>query len=272
MTTAPQTDPFSADAAAAANFLGGGTVAAKFPTEGFVVEGTILSFRMAQQTHMKSGELLFWEGKDRVEQSKLKYPATAKPVEQLVIEMQCEPTGITWESNRYVERQLPDDDGVRTLYVKGGLAGALGKALRDAGVRAPEDPARQGRQASGQRVLQLHLHRAVHPGRPERPPGGRLPRPGRRGAQPLRRQCPAAGGGPVRRLSGSTAHCTRKPPGRALPGVSPCPASCQAATFRRRRGCLGSVATGSRAPGIAGQATLLRTLVCAFGSSTTGSP
>jgi hypothetical protein len=138
MTTAPQTDPFSADAAAAANFLGGGTVAAKFPTEGFVVEGTILSFRMAQQTHMKSGELLFWEGKDRVEQSKLKYPATAKPVEQLVIEMQCEPTGITWESNRYVERQLPDDDGVRTLYVKGGLAGALGKALRDAGVRAPE--------------------------------------------------------------------------------------------------------------------------------------
>lgn len=138
MTTAPQTDPFSADAAKAAAFLGGGTVSAKFPKEGFVVEGTILSFRMAQQTDMESGELLFWEGKEQVEQSKLKFPQSARPCEQLVIEMQCEPTGVTWETNRYVERQLPDDDGTRTLYVKGGLQAAIGKALRDAGVRAPE--------------------------------------------------------------------------------------------------------------------------------------
>ena len=133
-----QTDPFSADAAAAANFLGGGTVAAKFPKEGFVVEGTILSFRMAQQSHMESGELLFWEGKEQVEQSKLKFPQSARPCEQLVIELQGAPTGITWETNRYVEKQLPDDDGVRTLYVKGGMQNAIGKALRDAGVRAPE--------------------------------------------------------------------------------------------------------------------------------------
>lgn len=138
MTTAPQTDPFSADAAKAAQFLGGGTVAAKFPKPGFTVEGTILSFRMAQQTDMESGELLFWEGKDKVEQSKLKFPQNARPVEQLVIEIQGEPTGVTWETNRYVEKQLPDDDGVRTLYVKGSLQFALGKALREAGVRAPE--------------------------------------------------------------------------------------------------------------------------------------
>jgi hypothetical protein len=138
MTTAPQTDPFSAEAAAAANFLGGGTVAAKFPKPGFVVEGTILSFRMAQQTDMESGELLFWEGREQVEQSKLKFPQSAKPVEQLVIELQGKPTGITWETNRYVEKQLPDDDGVRTLYVKGGMSNAIGKAMRDAGVRAPE--------------------------------------------------------------------------------------------------------------------------------------
>lgn len=138
MTTAPQTDPFSADAAKAAAFLGGGTVSAKFPKEGFVVEGTIQAFRMAQQTHMESGELLFWEGKEQVEQSKLKFPQSARPAEQLVVELQGEPTGITWETNRYVERQLPDDDGMRTLYVKGGLQAAIGKALRDAGVRAPE--------------------------------------------------------------------------------------------------------------------------------------
>lgn len=138
MTTAPQTDPFSADAAKAAQFLGGGTVAAKFPQPGFVVEGTILSFRMAQQTHKDSGELLFWEGKERVEQSKLQFPQSAKPVDQLIIEIQGKPTGITWETNRYVEKQIPDDDGVRTLYVKGSMQKALGKALRDAGVRAPE--------------------------------------------------------------------------------------------------------------------------------------
>ncbi len=136
MTT--QTDPFSAEAAAAASFLGGGTVAAKFPKEGFVVEGTIVSFRMAQQSHMESGELLFWEGKEQVEQSKLKFPQSARPCEQLVIELQGQPTGITWETNRYVEKQLPDDDGMRTLYVKGGMQAAIGKALRDAGVRAPE--------------------------------------------------------------------------------------------------------------------------------------
>lgn len=139
MTTAPQTtDPFSADAAKAAAFLGGGTVAAKFPKPGFVVEGTIQAFRMAQQTDMESGELLFWEGKEQVEQSKLKFPQNARPCEQLVIEIQGEPTGITWETNRYVERQLPDDDGMRTLYVKGSMQAAIGKALREAGVRAPE--------------------------------------------------------------------------------------------------------------------------------------
>ena len=138
MTTAPQTDPFSADAARAAQFLGGGTVAAKFPKPGFVVKGTILSFRMAQQTAMDSGELLFWEGKEQVEQSKLKFPQSARPAEQLVIELQGEPTGITWETNRYNEVALPDDDGIRTLYVKGGMQTAIGKALRDAKVQAPE--------------------------------------------------------------------------------------------------------------------------------------
>lgn len=133
-----QTDPFSADAAAAAAFLGGGSVSAKWPHEGFTVEGTILSFRMAQRTHIDSGELLFWEGKEQVEQSKLKFPQSARPCDQLVMETQGEPTGITWETNQYIEKALPDDDGVRTWYVTGALAAAVGKALREAGVRAPE--------------------------------------------------------------------------------------------------------------------------------------
>jgi hypothetical protein len=139
MTTAPMTDPFAVEAVRAAQFLGGGgSVAAKFPKPGFVVEGTIESFRMAQQTDMNSGELLFWEGKERVKQSDLKFPATAKPVDQLVIELQGEPTGVTWETNQYIEKALPEDDGMRVLYVKGRMAGAIGKAMKEAGVDAPE--------------------------------------------------------------------------------------------------------------------------------------
>jgi hypothetical protein len=133
------TDPFSAEAAAAAQFFGGGgTVAAKFPTVGFTVEGSILSYRMDQQTDMDTGELLFFEGKKQVKQSELKFPATAKPCNQLVIEIQGEPTGKTWETNQYIEKALPEDDGVRALYVKGGMQAAIGKALREAGVQAPE--------------------------------------------------------------------------------------------------------------------------------------
>lgn len=142
MTTAQQ-DPFSAEAAAAAQFLGGGgTVAAKFPRDGFKVEGTITEFRMMQRTHIDSGEPLFWESKKPTEQSKLKFATSANDrnrVMQLVITLQGEPTGVTWETNRYIEKKLDDDDGVRALYVSSPeLQKALGKALQDKGVRAPE--------------------------------------------------------------------------------------------------------------------------------------
>jgi hypothetical protein len=137
MTT--QVDPFSAEAAAAAQFFGGsGTVAAKFPQVGFTVEGTILSYRMDDVTDMETGELLFWEGKSKVKQSELRFPQTARPVKQLIIEMQCEPTGMTWETREYIEKPIPDDDGKRALYVKNGLQMAVGKALKEAGVPAPE--------------------------------------------------------------------------------------------------------------------------------------
>lgn len=142
MSTAQQ-DPFSAEAAAAAQFLGGGGVtAAKFPKDGFKVEGTVTEFRMTQRTHIDSGEPLFWESKKPTEQSKLKFASSATDrnrVMQLVITLQGEPTGITWETNRYIEKKLDDDDGVRALYVSSPeLQKALGKALQDAGVRAPE--------------------------------------------------------------------------------------------------------------------------------------
>lgn len=140
MTTSQ--DPFSASAAEAARFLGGGgTVAAKFPKTGHKVEGTITAYRMSQRTHIDSGELLFWESKRPTEQSKLRFPSSATEANrcmQLIIEMQCEPTGVTWETNRYIEKALPDDDGMRALYVTGDLQRAVGKALQEAGVQAPE--------------------------------------------------------------------------------------------------------------------------------------
>lgn len=115
-------------------FLSGGSIAAKFPENGFTVEGTILSFRLSQRTHIDSGEPLFWEGKSPTEESKLQFASSREnPANQLLIEVQGEPTGITWETNRYVEKAVPNDDGVRTFYVTGGLQKAVAKALRDAG-------------------------------------------------------------------------------------------------------------------------------------------
>ena len=142
MTTSQQ-DPFSTEAAAAAQFLGGGgVIAAKFPKDGFKVEGTVTEFRMGQRTHIDSGEPLFWEGKKPVEESKLKFASSRTDrnrVMQLVITLQGEPTFVTWETNRYIEKKLDEDDGVRALYVSSPeLQRAIGKALQDKGARAPE--------------------------------------------------------------------------------------------------------------------------------------
>jgi len=126
-------DPFGVQQEAK-KFLSGGSIAAKFPKKGFTFEGTVLSFRMAQRTDMKSGEPLYWESRQTVEESKLKFESSKdNPAMQLLLEVQGEPTGITWKTNQYIEEAVPDDDGVRTMYVTGGLQKALSKALRDAG-------------------------------------------------------------------------------------------------------------------------------------------
>jgi hypothetical protein len=139
-----QQDPFSTEAVAAAQFLGGGggTLAAKFPKDGFKVEGTVTEFRMMQRTHIDSGEPLFWESKRPTEQSKLKFATSATDrnrVMQLVITLQGEPTFVTWETNRYVEKKLDEDDGLRALYVNSPeMQKAIGKALQEKDARAPE--------------------------------------------------------------------------------------------------------------------------------------
>lgn len=123
------TDPFSNKAAE--SFLEGGATAAKWPKVGYVVEGTVTDYSMAQQTDYDSGEPLFWNGNSRVEESKA--VDKSRPVMQMLLSLQGKPTGETWEGLQNTRKALPDDDGMRTAYVKGALQAALKDALRKAG-------------------------------------------------------------------------------------------------------------------------------------------
>ena len=127
--------PSAADAVAAAFLTRGKTVAAQFPKIGHTIEGTILDFRMDFQTEQDSGEQMFWMGNKPVKMSDTpdKKGTGLKPVEQLLIEMQCVPTGIKWSGLEYEEVRFQDDDGIRTLYVKGAVQAAVVKAIKDAG-------------------------------------------------------------------------------------------------------------------------------------------
>lgn len=111
-------DPFAMDAQEAAAFLSGGSEPAKWPAVNTEVEGTITGFRMQQQTDLDTGELMVWKDK--------------RPRMQLVVDLQCEPTGINWKGLENEPYEIPDDDGSRTAYVKGELQKAVSKAIKDA--------------------------------------------------------------------------------------------------------------------------------------------
>lgn len=126
---------------------GGSTVAAKWPKVGFEFDGTVIGWRgPVPQTDKDSGEPQFWEGKKKVKQSALKFPETSltNPALQLLIEFKCEPTFETWDSNQYVRRELPDDDGYRTMYVHGALQKAISKARKEAGTGGKPAPLEEG--------------------------------------------------------------------------------------------------------------------------------
>lgn len=103
------------------SFLSGGLTAAKWPTVGFVVEGTVTGAVMKQQNDYDTGEPLFWKD--------------GSPRNQLVLDVQSAPTGKTWEGLRYTEKIIQDDDGMRAMYVKGNLQKTLSAALREANAR-----------------------------------------------------------------------------------------------------------------------------------------
>ena len=121
-------DPFGSKAAE--DFLDGAATAAKWPKVGAVVEGTVIGYSMAQCRDYDENEALFWEGNKKVIESKA--TDKSKPVMQLLLELQCEPTGETWQGLANTRVELPEDDGMRTAYVKGALRSALIKAQRTA--------------------------------------------------------------------------------------------------------------------------------------------
>lgn len=124
-------DPFSPEAAD--KFLSGGGIAAKWPKVGHVFEGTVTGWSMSQQTDYDTAEPLFWKGKKKVAEAELSATDKRSPVMQLVINVQGEPTGETWEGLANERVELPDDDGARTMYVKGGLQAAISLAMKNAG-------------------------------------------------------------------------------------------------------------------------------------------
>ena len=124
----------------AAGFLSGsGTVGVKFPEIGTVFEGTIESWEMRQQTDKDTGDLKFFVGNKLVNDSEITPDKrrAAKPAMQLLLHCQGPVTGITyeWMGQRvgFEERPLPDDDGMRTLYVKADMQRAISRAMKDAG-------------------------------------------------------------------------------------------------------------------------------------------
>lgn len=137
-------DPFGTDNGTsdedkeAAGFLSGsGTVAVKWPDIGATFEGTIESWEMRQQTDKDTGDLKFFVGNKLVNDSEITPDKrrAAKAAMQLLLHCQGPVTGITyeWMGRRFEERPLPDDDGMRTLYVRADMQRAVSKAMKDAG-------------------------------------------------------------------------------------------------------------------------------------------
>lgn len=128
--------PFDTEAAkSATGFLtgSGGSTTQKFPQVGFVFKAKLTRVGgEKQQTDQRTGELMFFEGRALKKQSELQFPSTARPAMELILEFQGPVTNLTWETNQYIEKPLPDDDGARTLFVRGNLQKAMGQALKDA--------------------------------------------------------------------------------------------------------------------------------------------
>jgi hypothetical protein len=94
-----------------AGFFTGGAPAVKFEKVGDTVTGVIVDLEKRQQTDYKTKELLTWPD--------------GKPRWQLAVTLQTNCNDA-------------DDNGLRRVYVKGQMVGAIAKALREAGERVED--------------------------------------------------------------------------------------------------------------------------------------
>ena len=100
--------------------MGGGNKSAKFDNEGDKVVGTIQHMEVRQQTDIKTNEPLFWDD------------AKKQPKMQLLVTLATD------------VREDDDDDGVRTLYVRGQMQKAVQDAVRKSGARGLAEGGRLG--------------------------------------------------------------------------------------------------------------------------------
>lgn len=114
-------------------FDDGGT-AAKFTKFKHKYSGTVLSWKSQQQTKLETGELQWWD------------EAKTRPKTEVMVEFQLaegDPNwGKTWDWNgeSWDLVELDEDDGIRTLWVKGGLWTAWKAAMRKAGIKTADLP------------------------------------------------------------------------------------------------------------------------------------
>lgn len=102
------------DAAIEGFLSSSGAPAAKFPSIGTVVKGTIVTADMAQQTDMKTQAPKTWPD--------------GKPMMQIIVTLSTEER----------DSSIDDDDGTRRVFIKGGMLNALREALKVAGVKGLE--------------------------------------------------------------------------------------------------------------------------------------
>ena len=95
--------------------MSGGAKSAKFPDIGTIVKGIITSPpTLSQQTDFTTGALKSWDD--------------GGPMMQLVVTISTDER----------DPETPDDDGLRSLYIKGALQAAVKDAIRKAGARGLE--------------------------------------------------------------------------------------------------------------------------------------
>jgi hypothetical protein len=86
---------------------GGGAPAAKFPTIGTSISGTILSAEVSDQRDIKTGDVKTFDD--------------GNPMKQIIVTLQTQ------------ARDDEDDDGKRRLFIKAAMLGAVREAIIDAG-------------------------------------------------------------------------------------------------------------------------------------------